>query len=214
MKTTYAIECDWAAIHAAAHLCDAARRGTTIGRINVADVFGGTYFSDYYERRSVAGLVALARAADQLADQAWLIVHSGSRDLEQAAKVLDSDSGHWWCLMPDGSSRLARSRRGARAMATRHGGTAKFTPDGRDAAKRRAHVVTRIRAAVEVAIHVDALRRLLAAAGVIKYRPEQQCCGVDNGHVHLTGIRWLRGEVQESDTPPTIQEARAVAASL
>lgn len=212
--TTLTLTVDWPSIHAAAHLCDAARYGTTIGRVGAIDVFGGSYIASDYERRGLAGLVAIARAADALADQAWLIVHSGSRDLDEASTVRGGDSGNWWCVLDDGSERLSRSRRGARWMATRRGGEAVFVPDGRDAAKRRAHVVTRIRAAVEVAIHVDALRRLLAATGVIEYRPAQKCCGVDDGRIHLTGIRWLRGETQERDTPPTIQEARAAVAAL
>lgn len=214
MATT-TISIDWPAIHAAATLCDAARRGTTIGNIHgVADVFGGSYFGANYERRGLAGLVALASSADTLAEQAWTIVHSGRRDIETALVVRDTDSGAWWCAMPDGSDRRASSRRGARWMATRHGGTSIRRPDGRDSHARRAHVVSRIRAAVEVAICIDALRRLLAATGVIEYRPAHQIAGVADGRINLIGLRWLGGAITESDTPPTIAEARAVVAAL
>lgn len=215
MTTTYTATTDWTAIHAAAHLCDAARRGTVIGRIDgIADVFGGYYHAAYYESRGLAGLVDLAGSADHLATQAWAVVHSGHLDLAAAAVVRADDSGPWCCTMPDGAVRRAHSRRGARWMATRHGGTAARIADGTDAGKRRAAVAGQIRAAVEVAIHVDALRRLLAAAGVIEYRPAQTICGVEDGRVHLAGIRWLRGDRLESNTPPTVEEARAVVASL
>lgn len=78
LPETFALAIDWAEVHHVFAELERTRRGTGFGSIRGAgDVFGGEYHHTSY--RTLADLVRLVASTDQLAREAWNLVHGAAR---------------------------------------------------------------------------------------------------------------------------------------
>lgn len=210
----YQISVDWPSIHAAATAVDIARRGAPNGlRVGATDPFGGTYFGPWYERAGLVGLISIARAADALVDRAWEIMRTARETvaLLAAERAEDARLGDWACVLPSGEIRRGRwgSHRGARWMATRHGGRVVRLADPMLGLARKRDYVDQLRSVVVFLVAVHDLRVLLRDVGVIAYDPNAQIGGVSERGLMVQGLRWLDGQPSDDGVVP-LDEAYAI----
>lgn len=190
--TTHTVTIDWAAIHAAATAVDEARQGTDLGRVGVADTFGGTYFGAHYERQGLTGVVQLLVSAKSVQSTVWTTVHGAARAYEAALAAV--------------GDRPVRPFRGLRRE---HARRVTEWEQRRASAER---VITVTRAAVRVAFALDQLFSTLAATGVCE--DNRGLIARTNGdRIMLTGLAWLAGKNSENspDGGCSLAAARAFA---
>lgn len=209
----YTVTVNWGALHEAVKEMDCERRKFGIGVTHgVLDVFGGSYRPNRYQEMGVEGLCEILAAANKIAKQAWERVHGGAAEIECAARCGESDYKKIYCSSAVGRGLVHhKTIRGAKCRATRYGGEwwVEKVLDERNYNKRQKRTRERIKSAIKTAIFVDRVFKVLAECGVKTYNPKTHICGVHDGRINLTGIRWMMGEKTESDTPPTLFQAEA-----
>jgi hypothetical protein len=148
----------------------------------------------------------------------WAVVHGAAGAIREAGKELATDDGpaYWYAIGAPGRPDVAcASYRGARWRATRYGGRIEQRhPDAvetrtRAAAARVAVAVNEAQVACRVALLIHPLMALLAETGAIDYRPEREVCGQVGGRVHLEGLHWICGAVNEPTSPVPIAAVEA-----
>lgn len=209
--TTYEISLDWDRLHAACHEADQARgRNTYLGYDGTVDVFGGSYFAPSFHRRGVAGAVVIVASVRKLMHDCWDAVRDARVRVDDAAKPKESDYVTEWLSVDCGvrADMVHRTHRGAAHRAAMFGGKveSRRVLQQRRVDERVRAAKDRVRRAIRCAIACHESMTVLAEAGLVEYYPSQHICGVHNGKICLTGIRWARGE-NENDLSPTIEEA-------
>lgn len=211
--TLYTLTINWPAIHDCMKKIDTLRWGTPtpIGYDGTCDVFGGNY-TPHYEVSNVAGAVQLYNACRLLRGEVHEIVRCGHHALEIAAAPTESDRcNEYWSICISGD-KLHNTHRGASWRATYRGGKVEVRKviDQKKIDYRVSLARKRIRIAIRIAILIDEAMRLFADAGLCEYYPQTTICGVHEGLIRLTGIRWMQGHRLECDVPPTVEEALAI----
>lgn len=217
----YSVKIDWETLHKLAADLEQARRGmANQGRGDtIADPFGGAYHGSRYERAGLSGVIALERAARKLQHAAWDAVHTANRKLKAADQVREYDCGTRWYSVDCGlhcEDRAHDTHRGAAWRATHYGGrvhSERFIRHEQIEDRRR-RVISQTQAAVDTAKKVHALLDYLAKVGVTEYSPSQEICGIHDGTINLTGLRWLAGQSEETDCAVPLDDTLDIAASI
>lgn len=166
--------------------------------------FGGTGVFCHVAETSF-GLAQLYSRAGAAISGAWDALHK----MRGPAASDPQDSRIWGVVSPSGEVlRIYHTQRGARSSAARRGdGEARLTLCPRARARRIDAHHERLRRALRYALAAGELHRaVVLALGGVPMR--SVICGVEDGRLSVTGLRWYLGETNEGADPP-VEAVRA-----
>lgn len=196
------VNIDWPKVHKVFSALDSVRHGTGIrvGYDGVTDAFGGPYFGAHYENLGLPGVVMLLTAQERITRHAWDVIHSATKWLPKFEK------NGWLVECRDGTIlSKVRTLRGAKMVASRRGGTVRYTADVIERSHDRARVAVRVMLAAR-----DTWDVLVETGVVSKFAWNHIPMGCRNGLLLATGLHWLAGQASE-DTPVTVEQAKRFA---